>query len=155
MTQELIPDEKAAKLDNYAPIIDYLRFILVRDPNARPSLDDLIVRLEQLQAMLERDNQLHESAEHDIFDEVSDIEDYEPQYELLNAANASQLRHKNNVASYKRCQTPSLKRSQTRRRLHDKGQVKIARGGKRRPRLLRLWRLCCPCCWRRDVDVTR
>ncbi|KAG0621861.1 hypothetical protein M758_3G053500 [Ceratodon purpureus] len=154
-TEELIPDEKAAKLDNYAPVIDFLRFILVRDPNTRPSLDDLIVRLEHLQSKLKRDSQLHESAEHDIFDEVPVMEDDKPQNEMLNAANTRQLRHNKYDRSFKRCQTPSLQRSMTKRSIGKKGKAENARGGKLRPRFLRLWRLCCPCCWRRDVVVMR
>ncbi|KAL2623593.1 hypothetical protein R1flu_003798 [Riccia fluitans] len=48
-SEELIPEHKAAKLDNYRPVLDLLRFILVRDPIQRPTLDDLITCVEQLQ----------------------------------------------------------------------------------------------------------
>jgi len=146
--QELIPDEKAAKLDNFAPIIDFLRFILVRDPNSRPSLDDLVVYLHQLQGKLTSDipqqPQLHdESTTPDIFDELgSDTEDEEPQNQL--PANAGPLQH--HAIVYKRCQTPSVTTSK-----HRKGQPYIARRAKRQPRF---WRWCCACCWR-NVDLMR
>lgn len=51
--QELISKEKAGKLDNYGPVVDLLKFILVRDPLQRPSLDEVTICVEQLQFKLE------------------------------------------------------------------------------------------------------
>ncbi|KAH7295629.1 hypothetical protein KP509_27G058000 [Ceratopteris richardii] len=51
-SEELITDEKAAKLSYYKPIIEFLRFVLVRDPLKRPNLDAVISRLEMLRMKL-------------------------------------------------------------------------------------------------------
>ncbi|BBN11114.1 hypothetical protein MPTK1_5g09170 [Marchantia polymorpha subsp. ruderalis] len=48
-SEELIPEDKAAKVDNYGPVMDLLRFVFVRDPIQRPTLDDLTICVEQLQ----------------------------------------------------------------------------------------------------------
>ena len=53
--QELITDEKAAKLNNFKPIMEFLNFVLVRDPHRRPTLDAVIQKLEQLQMVLRKD----------------------------------------------------------------------------------------------------
>ncbi|CAM6089558.1 unnamed protein product [Calypogeia fissa] len=52
-SEDLISKEKAAKLDNYGPVVDLLKFILVRDPLQRPSLDEITICVEQLQLKLE------------------------------------------------------------------------------------------------------
>eukprot|EP01018_Ginkgo_biloba_P033932 Gb_41306 [translate_table: standard] len=54
-SEELITKEKAAKVEHNESIIDFLRFVLVRDPLKRPTLDDLISRLAQLQSKLKNE----------------------------------------------------------------------------------------------------
>lgn len=177
--QELIPAEKAAKLENFPPIIDFLRFILVRDPSKRPSLDDLILHLQQLQAKLRKEDTvsqpqplplLHESTSTapDIFDElaselasVDDMEDVfddddddEPQIIKL-PVNVRPLRRSaaaDHGGGYKRCQTPSVEASKPGRLKKGKGNYGRA-GKKRGSRLWKAWCLCCACCRRRDVDM--
>lgn len=143
--QELIPDEKAAKLDNYVPIIDFLRFILVRDPNSRPSLDDLIKHLKKLQAQLnvskskqQQETQPQESLLLETFDKLaSNVEDIESQiFEPFKDTYPSIMKHH---ATYKRCQTPYIMEAHC-----DNDCSNIVQKTKRKRRLLR--HCCAWCC---------
>ena len=137
--QELIPEEKAAKVDNCAPVLEFLRFILIRDPNNRPSLDDVMKRLEELQAKLKAE----ETTTHDIFEELTtDIGKEEPTPKMAKESGgckvevgAQEFLHTSlEAAPHGMKSTPDL--ASTRKR-------KVP--ARRQSKFLKLWQWCCPC----------
>ncbi|EFJ21503.1 hypothetical protein SELMODRAFT_417290 [Selaginella moellendorffii] len=53
-SEELITNEKAEKVGNFGPVVEFIRFVLVRDPCRRPTLDEVMIHLRQLQESLGR-----------------------------------------------------------------------------------------------------
>jgi len=51
-TEELIPKEKFEQLDNNVYLIDFLKFMLIKDPMFRPSISSVIKRFEHVHALL-------------------------------------------------------------------------------------------------------
>jgi hypothetical protein len=54
---ELIPEEKLKELNNNPYLIDFLKFLLVKDQNYRPNIDTIIKRFEHVHALLVGGNQ--------------------------------------------------------------------------------------------------
>jgi len=128
--QELISNEKAAKVDNFKPVIDFLHFVLVRDPILRPTLDDVMACLAQLQAKLQEDSCIEELV-CDIFEQLAETQGPSQNNNLMPET------------------TPFINKSQ------DKKRVKFPEPEISKPRFsLRLWLswnwYCCMCCWRRN-----
>ena len=48
----LLQEEKMAKIGNNIYLIDFLKYILVRDPQHRPSIDNILKRFEHIHAIL-------------------------------------------------------------------------------------------------------
>ncbi len=51
-TEELLPPQKRAKMKNNWYLIDFLLFMLIRDPSRRPSVDTVFKRFEHVHALL-------------------------------------------------------------------------------------------------------
>jgi hypothetical protein len=128
--QELISNEKAAKVDNYKPVIDFLHFVLVRDPILRPTLDDVMACLAQLQAKLQEDSCIEELV-CDIFEQLAETQGPSQNNNFMPET------------------TPFINKSQ------DKKQVTFPEPEISKPgfslRLCLSWNwYCCMCCWRRN-----
>ena len=51
-TMPLFEQEKLDKLQNNTYLIDFLKYILVRDPQLRPTIDNVLKRFEHVHALL-------------------------------------------------------------------------------------------------------
>jgi hypothetical protein len=50
--QPLIPNEKLEKINNNVYLIDFLKYVLVRDMRLRPTIDNVLKRFEHIHALL-------------------------------------------------------------------------------------------------------
>lgn len=134
--QELIPDEKAAKVDNFAPVIDFLRFVLVRDPNDRPTLDDLMEHLERLQTKLIEEKRIVESVGNG-FDEPPATSEQDPAVVVGNARSPKEIK------------SPEMEKTQATKRITCRKAGKVKKAGvEMQSKFTRLWWRYCACCWK-------
>lgn len=150
--QELISDEKAEKLDNCSPIIEFLQFILVRDPHSRPSLQDLVVKLEQLQEKLKIKTKI-DSTREDIFGDEDDINVFEieqekPSCEMIVIPTKIQPLKCVNNSLQKGYQIPSGTTTLPKCSVYGNLQVQKICVEKKKRWFVQFWQGCLACCWR-------
>ncbi|XP_073392091.1 uncharacterized protein [Physcomitrium patens] len=151
-TEELISDEKAEKLDNCSPIIEFLQFILVRDPHSRPSLQDLVVKLEQLQEKLKIKTKI-DSTREDIFGDEDDINVFEieqekPSCEMIVIPTKIQPLKCVNNSLQKGYQIPSGTTTLPKCSVYGNLQVQKICVEKKKRWFVQFWQGCLACCWR-------
>lgn len=143
--QELIPEEKAAKVDNCVPVLEFLRFILVRDPNNRPSLDDVMKRLEELRAQIktEETTTTHDMIVEELATDIGKVE--EPTPEIIakesGGCNAEVGAAQELLHTSTREAAPHGMRSPP--DLAPTRKLKVP--ARRQSRFSKLWQRCCPC----------
>ena len=50
--EPLLTEEKLGKIDNNPVIVEFLRYILIRDAKHRPTIDNVMRKFEQVQNLL-------------------------------------------------------------------------------------------------------